>query len=220
MRRDVNEGVRLGATPLSDAAEEVGRVLLPYLRARVRAATAEIASLANELAREPRRALRDERGLARAETTRAELDRLGWCLGVLGAARGVDVLHARHARAGLRTVVDVLAEARGAREDPARLAELPELAPAAAWHAPLLCAWMLARAQTARPAWPAWSVRRDGRLWFEVEASDADALAERCARYARALAGAIEWQAGASTLAIGLPESWLEARRGRRPRQV
>jgi hypothetical protein len=116
--------------------------------------------------------LRDESRLARPEALDARARSAGWCLGVLAAAHGLDLLRARHEAEGLRWMVALLAEARGWSLRP-RSARFPRLAGCAAahWEICLLAAWCVLRAGTGSRGVVRWHAEKRDRelsLGFEL----------------------------------------------------
>ena len=112
------------------------------LRVRLRAAREELDETLRALRRERVLALRDERRVARQEELRENVRRAGWCLGLLGAAQGIDLLRARREPEGLRWLSAALAEPRALELTPVA-DELPLLdgSALACLELPLLCAW-------------------------------------------------------------------------------
>jgi hypothetical protein len=178
------------AEELRRVAGEVAPFLWASLSARLRAARRELeetlAAQRRERAGEP-----GERALARpaggvAEELREGFRRAGWCLGVLGAGLGVDLVRARREPEGLRWLVEALAEARALDLSPSA-GELPRLAPetSAALELPLLAAWCVLRAGALDGVvrWSAERAQRGWRLAFELGAGlERAELAARCAR--------------------------------------
>lgn len=173
------------ARALREVAEELAPALFASLWKRMCRVRLELTETLAALRRDAPRALRDEDLLARQEELREEVRRAGWCLGVLGAAQGADLLRARRERAGLGWLVAAVAEARALELEPEGEA-LPMLAGPArlALELPLLAAWCAEQAavRAGRLRWR--STREHGlsRLAFALgEARGRDELAARCA---------------------------------------
>jgi len=142
---------------LHGALDGLSETVLPFVLARLGRAARRLRELSTLLEESPL-ALRDGSSLAAVEEARAETDRLGWCLGVLAAARGSDLLLERRERAGLRQVVEVVCAALGDRTLDPPAAALPELAGRSgqSWELPLLLGWSVfavAREQTGPIRW-------------------------------------------------------------------
>lgn len=166
--------------------EELAPLLWASLGARLGRARFELSETLTALRHERANALRDECALARQEDLREQVRRAGWCLGVLGAGQGVDLLRARRERDGLRWLLGALAEARAFGLEP-DASELPQLArgTSMAFELPLLAAWCVLRASSssARVRWRAERASAGQRLVFELGSGAEPAeLATRCAR--------------------------------------
>jgi hypothetical protein len=79
----------------------------------IRGARRELAAHLGELRHDAGSILGDDARNARREEIAERTRRTGWCLGVLAAARGVDLLRSRHVAEGLRWLVAALGRARG-----------------------------------------------------------------------------------------------------------
>ncbi len=175
-------------------AAELAAPLWASLSARLRAARGELEATLALLRQDRARALADERGLARGEALREHVRRAGWCLGVLGAALGVDFVRARRERDGLRWLVGAVAEARGLALSPTA-DELPQLSAGAPadFEPALLAAWCALQADAGAGCvrWRAAPAASGTGLEFELGArAERAELAERCARVSSAqLAG-------------------------------
>ncbi|HED64245.1 MAG TPA: hypothetical protein ENJ09_01695 [Planctomycetes bacterium] len=166
-----------------EVAEELAAALLPIVRRFLSRSTREYSEIEERLASDPD-ALSDEALLERLESGREEEERMGWCLGVLGAASGCDLLLARRERRALAALLPVVLEALGGRrlEPPAR--ELPEVRPDAGggWEAPLLVAWIVLRIGVARRAdlpirWALFEHGREQSLYLSAGPGEAGRLA-------------------------------------------
>jgi len=105
----------------------------------------------------------------------------GWCLGVLAAARGVDLLRSRHETDGLRWMVGAVASARNYELVP-RVEELPSLAvrTSNAWKVSLLAAWSALHSGMRSDRRVHWKAGESGALrWLAFEARAARTSARR-----------------------------------------
>lgn len=173
------------AAALREVAEELAPPLFTSLWKRLCSVRLELTDALSALRRDAPRALGDERLLARQEELREEVRRAGWCLGVLGAAQGADLLRARRERAGLVWLVAAVAEARALALEPEARA-LPLLAgpEGLALELPLLAAWCAEQA-AQRAGRLRWRCAREGGLTslaFALgNAPGRDELMARCA---------------------------------------
>ena len=155
-----------------EAARDVGGVLWPSLGRELRSAGAELGGFVNDLRRAPGRLLRDESRLARQEDVAERSRRAGWCLGVLAAAQGIDLLNERREPEGLRWFVGELIEARGLVLRPS-VAELPTVVCRAGrtWEICLLAGWCALRVGESSDGVVRWKAAQCGAiksLAFEV----------------------------------------------------
>src|SRR5262249_4790373 len=119
--------------------------------------------------------LSDDARLARREELETRTRRTGWCLGVLSAAHGVDLLRSRHEVDGLRWLVGALVRARGLRIEPAE-EHLPALTgrSCADWEVSLLAAWCALEGGTSLDGFVRWRAGECGPArWLAFEASAA-----------------------------------------------
>jgi len=95
----------------------------------------------------------DEELMAAVEERHAEGHAIGWCLGVLAAASGTDLLLTRRERNGLSEMFRLVLVALGDRELSPSADELPSVAPdrGGGWELPFLLSWMLLRAGITPP---------------------------------------------------------------------
>jgi hypothetical protein len=201
--------------PLSEAAEELAQVLLPRLRERLRESTAWLRSLGERSTEE---LLRDQDALARLESVRADVERLGWCLGLLGAAGGADLLGERRRRDGLRLIGAELAAALDRVIEPAA-SRLPRVRPqrSAVWGAPFLVGWLLLQAARFSSGPLRWRGVRDGDCFWFLAQLDGGAV-ERVGSHLLASAQALgaELHPGVRArldgewLGLALPLEWLD----------
>lgn len=184
------------AAALRGVADEIGGRLWATISVELEQARRELEGFLIEFRREREHALRDERVLARQAELEERAHRVGWCLGVLGAASGADLLHERREAAGLRWLVTLAATARACRLAPVAEA-LPLLAPSATagWEVPLLAAWAVLHARAARGilSWSGGARGPEHWLAFDVEPHEPK-LAARCAQLARALPGRLRFE--------------------------
>jgi hypothetical protein len=171
------------ALELHAVAREVGEALWGVLGARLRAAREELEG-ASARARAGGVSTTGS-GHAPPEELCARIRPTGWCLGVLAAAQGVDLLRARGEGEGLRWMMVAAAEARGLRLAPGS-AELPLLrsGSGAAREVALLGAWCVLLAEPRGGGvlhWTRGAGESGAGLDFEL-ARAPHGLAERCAR--------------------------------------
>ncbi len=124
------------------AAEELAEAILPTVLSRLRDQTDRLQGLADRITRDPQQALADPTGVRSLEADQALGRRIGWCLGVLAAANGTDLLLARRERDGLRDMLELLALAHPDHPPEPALEELPRLSTSVGegWEVPLLLA--------------------------------------------------------------------------------
>jgi len=210
------------AAALARFARELGRVIVPSLCRRLRAATSELAHLRERLAKVPKDVLGDELLARRNDELAGELARAGYCLGVLGAGARADLLRGRRERQGLRWFVAESVACHGAHLAPAA-SELPELngIGTQAWRTALLAGWCAAVAASQGNE-VHWS-RSDEALVFALERP----LEMRLVREARALGLRVQARALAVPLTgtprstcppASAPESGRRTARRRNPR--
>lgn len=134
------------ATARERVARDLAEAILPHVRRVLARSTHELTELEERLALGPD-AWRDE-GLLSAAEDRDQLGHsVGWCLGVLAAGSGTDLLIARREEAGLRLLVGFVQEALGGRELDPPVGELPILAAERGdgWELPFLLGWLFLR---------------------------------------------------------------------------
>jgi hypothetical protein len=171
-------------------ARDVGDVLWPRLREVVRSARAELEALARVVRRDGRGAFAfDESRLALQEEVAARARRAGWCMGVLAAGGGVDLLRHRREADGLRWLVGALAEACGfALTRPT--GELPAIADTSLepWAISLTAGWCALQAGQRSGGAVRWTTgQQDSTRWLELSCDSVDAeLERRCASLRRA----------------------------------
>jgi hypothetical protein len=121
---------------------EVGEVLWPGISEMLVSARLELGTWLQGLRCDRTEVLRRGSRLARQEELNARTRRAGWCLGVLAAGRGVDLLHGRGEADGLRWMVGALVEACSFTATPPAT-ELPRVAGGTclAWEVSLLATW-------------------------------------------------------------------------------
>lgn len=134
------------------AAAELAEALLPVIRRYLRLSVEEFRTVESsfEVTDE---GLCDEELLRRVEARQEEGHAIGWCLGVLAAASGTDVLLARREQDGLRELVELVQIALGDRPLWPATKELPRVEPSvgAGWELPFLVAWAFLRAGICPP---------------------------------------------------------------------
>jgi len=171
----------------------------------LRASRRELDELLERLRRERSEVLRDEDAMARQEVLREEVRRAGWCIGVLAAAEGCDLLRERHAPEGLRWMIGALADARGLRLLPGAV-ELPLLAPAcrSGGEVVVLAGWCarMSLAESGDLRWSAWREGARWRLLFAHAPEPAADIAARCARLACGEDSAPRLEVGQGGLAL------------------
>jgi hypothetical protein len=158
-------------------ARAVGQRLWPRFGADLRAARVELEERQRAFRAAPSRAA----NALLAGDLEARLERGGWCLCVVAAALGSDLLGARREARGLEWIVAATAEAAGVELQP-NAALLPDLPvhPASVELA-LLAAWCALEAG-ARRSVVRWSALDGGAgLAFALDEEAAE-LQERCAR--------------------------------------
>jgi hypothetical protein len=151
---------------LAAMARELGAALWVRTRVELEGARAELEELALRLRQDRAGALRDDGFLA--GPVEEDARRVGWWLGVLGAAHDADCLQGRHEECGLRWTMGAVSRALGARLSPVE-EELPLLDPGAPpWEVCLLAGWCALRAAGSerRILWGAEPGRRSTSLVF------------------------------------------------------
>jgi hypothetical protein len=177
-----------GALALAEIARELTGALWPSLSNDLRGTRVELDSLLRELRENGSGVLGDDgERLALQEELVARTHRAGWCLGVLAAARGADLLRGRRESDGLRWMIAAVASARGFELVP-REEELPSLVTRApdAWKIALLAAWSVLQAGLRPERLVRWCAEERGafrRLVFETR------TARTCARRAGSIIG-------------------------------
>jgi len=133
-----------------------------------------------------------DRAAAQAEE---EARRIGWCLGVLGAADGHDCLRARREPHGLRWMVEAVALARGRVLAPggARLPAPP--AAGNAWEAALLGGWCAAESMRGTSGAVRWRALDGAGIAFPLPRPGAE-LVTRVARLGSAPGMAVRLERG------------------------
>ena len=118
-------------------ADELGIAILPAIQEFLRRSTKAFDAVS---ARSEKGVLADERAMADIERRREESDDVGWCLGVIAAGSGTDLLRARRERRGLAPIVTYVGLALGGRPVLPDPSELPLLARGAGrgWEVPFL----------------------------------------------------------------------------------
>ena len=136
------------------AAEELAEAILPTVLSRLREQTGRLQDLAGRITRDPDQALVDPSGVESLEADQELGRRIGWCLGVLAAANGTDLLLARRERDGLRDMLALVALARPEHPPEPAFDELPRLATSVGegWEVPLLVAGLFLHAARTLPA--------------------------------------------------------------------
>lgn len=161
---------------------EVGEVLWPGLSQVLESARIELDTLVTGLRRDCAGVLRDRSRLALQEELATRTRRAGWCLGVLAAAQGVDLLHGRREAEGLRWMVAALIEARAFTSEPPAT-ELPRIpvGSRAAWDVSLLATWCALQVGQSSNGIVRWWTGEDGAdKWLAFE-SEAAHTARTCA---------------------------------------
>ncbi len=176
---------------------EVGEVLWPGLSRMLGAARVELDTLVMGLRREGTGILGDRSRLALQEDLAARTRRAGWCLGVLAAAQGVDLLHGRREAEGLRWMVGALAEVRAFQSMPP-VRELPRIAVVAraAWELPLLATWCALQVVKNSNGVVRWRTGENGaNKWLAFDSGAANAAQARGAGQSSPLDRlALTWQ--------------------------
>lgn len=136
------------------AAEELAEAILPAVLTQLRDQTGRLQHLADRISHDPREALVDPTGVESLEADQVLGRRIGWCLGVLAAANGTDLLLARRERDGLRDMLELVAQATPEHPPEPSLEGLPRLAtsPGEGWEVPLLAATAFWHAARTLPA--------------------------------------------------------------------
>jgi hypothetical protein len=147
-------------------------VLWPDLRRELRGVRADLDTILDELRRSHSGVPSAGSWLAREDELAARTRPAGWCLGVLAAAQGVDLLRERREADGLRWMVAATTEARGWTLEP-RAERLPGIAGSACahWAISLLGAWCALRACEGSSGVVRWHSDEHGagrRLAFEL----------------------------------------------------
>lgn len=200
------------------AADELAEAILPAVLARLRQQTERLQHLAERLTRDPGRGLDDAKELEELEADQDLGGRIGWCLGVLAAAAGTDLLLARRERDGLARMAALLALARPEHRAIPSLEELPDLSPGegAGWEVPLLVTYAFLVASRGLPAGAElrWSARRRAEtVVISIERpADAPAPGARLGELLPLVPGA-RLAPDAGRLALSLPARWLAADR-------
>jgi hypothetical protein len=170
-------------------AREVTAAIWTRLFLDLRAARLELEDVLAALHRDRAAVLREEGTLSRQEQVREDVRRAGWCMGVLAAAEGCDLLRARQERDGLGWLVGTVARARSLLLSPPA-EHLPSLLACASerGEVTVLAAWCAVRADESGAGVLRWRADRMGgrsRLSFELRDEGVRAeLVERCARLA------------------------------------
>ncbi|MEW6073018.1 MAG: hypothetical protein AB1726_10570 [Planctomycetota bacterium] len=201
---------------LAPLAEELARSVLPPLFARVREAGTSLERLLGALAARGEGWTGDEELLAGAEALGGRDRQLGWALGVVAAAMGVDLLGARRERDGVRLLVELVAEGAGFRLVPEATALLrPARRMGEGWELPLAVAIFFLRAARGSPEGVLrWCLERSagGRV---LACPDVPPLAAAGPAWSPLLAripGAA-LVADAPHPALYLPETWIDPTR-------
>ena len=170
-------GVRLPSLALASSrarvvpglGRELAELLVPHLRSELASATATLHSASGS----PARALSDERVFARLERVHARAHQAGWCLGLLAAVQGIDLLGERHEARGLAWLIGFVLEAVRA---PQASGAWPVLASATLSRSDVVrVAWCVQRAHTAlvHPLRARLSPA-DAEQWLELELTTLD----------------------------------------------
>lgn len=171
------------AAELLSMGREVGEVLWPGLGDALHSARLELDSLLDGLRLDRAGVLRDESRLRLQETLAARARRAGWCLGVLAAAQGFDLLRGRREAEGLRWMVGTLAEVGAFRPTPPA-SELPRIAGVRdPWEISLLATWCALQVGQSPAGRLRWRAGEHGTSkWLAFESGSAHV---RLARYPR-----------------------------------
>lgn len=202
------------ATALQRAADELAAAILPRMLGHLREQTAEFEALARRIERWPERTLADETALATVESVQAQSQGVGWCLGVVAAASGADLLLARRERDGLRHMLTLVSEALAGHPFRPEVEALPTLSTTEGegWEVPFLVAYLFlcAGARLPRGAPLRWSlIEAAGRVRLRFPEPVGDArLAERLAALLALVPGAA-LEHDAETCELVFPAAWL-----------
>jgi hypothetical protein len=194
-------------TELDAIASEIGAVLWPGLSHVLASARLELDTLVGRLRRDRSGVLRDEAELATQGALAARTKHAGWCLGVLAAAQGVDLLRGRHETEGLRWMVGALAEQSALRLTPPAV-ELPRIESRAckAWEVSLLATWCVMHAAQSSDGVVRWRTgERNATKWLAFEARAAQMERERCARLSSAEPKSLRLDASPGQLELSWP---------------
>ena len=199
------------------ALDDLVTLLLEHALARIARATRRLRKATHSLGSEVDRSMEGEPGLP-TPLDAAEVDRLGWCLGVLAASRGADLLRERREREGLAQFVGFVCEAHGVAVVP-DVARLPRLSTTMGrgWEVPLAAGWLFSGVARLRPGGPlAWRFESgEGRARLALETRSSTAQ-ERAAlvRAGDSLGIPLpdaRWDSVGEDVGFALPRSWFEA---------
>ena len=190
------------------------QLLLEHALERIARATRSL----REATRAPERCLASERALA-AVLDPDEVDRLGWCMGVLAAARGTDLLRERRERDGLARFVAFVGDALGAAPIAPAAARLPRLSSSAGagWEVPLAAGWLFFAVARARPGAPlGWCFETDeGRARLALATRSFSAQERRALVCAGGELGVLppdaRWESVGEDVGFALPRHWFES---------
>ena len=134
-------------------ADDLAVALLPRLFALLRNHTGKLEHLARRVDREGARVLGSESAFHALGPIDADRRGLGWCLGVLASAAGIDLLVARRERDGLVLLAERVQDALGDRRVVPPPATLPRLSSTVGegWELPFVVACVLLHAGAALP---------------------------------------------------------------------
>ncbi len=203
------------AEDAGDAIAPLAAVVLPHILERMSVTARRLRLLA--AAPVP---LADAIDVDLLEGARSEAERLGWCLGVLAAGRGADLLLERREHQGLRLFVEVVSAAL-ARDIAPCPAELPALTGRAGrgWELPLLAGWSFLTAARLRPGTLRWEfdpstapVKLAICLGSGFTEKASPRLSKEVLRLGEQFAPRCGFRLEGGALVLSLPADWLEDR--------
>jgi hypothetical protein len=199
--------------------------MLPYLLGCLAIATARLRELSRSLVPEPGAARLDAH-LRAWEESRREVDRFGWCLGVLAGGRGDDLLLERRERRGLGLFLSTVCAAHEGLELEPPAERLPGLSARAGrgWELPFLAGWTLSSLAAGGSRQLHWSYERAARsdaLRLEraepIAPDERRALVRRGQEACRRIAPACDYRAEERGCALLVPAGWLQEGGARGP---
>jgi len=197
------------------AADELAEAVLPAVLTRLRSQTDRLQTLAESIAADPQAALADPTRVEFLEEDQTLGRRIGWCLGVLAAASGTDLLLARRERDGLREMVELVVLAVPGHPPTPYLEALPRLATGVGegWEVAFLVSFAFLQVARSLPASAPlhWERKTDaGAVLLTLKRTESDRAAETLLAKLTALVPETELVPEDELLGIRLPRAWFE----------